>query len=175
MLKLSVLGRSLFFCCGVLVLAACAKNAQKAVIIAKNEPITQPISNLTQPNIITIIIDDAGYADFGFMGSKDLETPEIDKLAKSGVIFTDAHVSATVCAPSRAGLMTGKYQQRFGFEANHTGDEETGDIGLSDNVTTLADVFKANNYQTVAIGKWHLGATKTDHPNERGFDDYYGF
>ena len=175
MLKLSVLGRSLFFCCGVLVLAGWGKNAQKAVIIAKNEPITQPISNLTQPNIITIIIDDAGYADFGFMGSKDLETPEIDKLAKSGVIFTDAHVSATVCAPSRAGLMTGKYQQRFGFEANHTGDEETGDIGLSDNVTTLADVFKANNYQTVAIGKWHLGATKTDHPNERGFDDFYGF
>ena len=175
MLKLSVLGRCLFFSCAVFIFTSCAKNAQKPVHIAKNENAVLPISNEKQPNIITIIIDDAGYADFGFMGSKDLETPEIDKLAKSGVVFTDAHVSATVCAPSRAGLMTGKYQQRFGFEANHTGDEETGDIGLSDDVTTLADVFKANNYKTVAIGKWHLGATKTDHPNERGFDDFYGF
>ena len=175
MLKLSVLGRYLFVSCIALFLVSCAKNAQKPLKIAHNENSTKPISKVKQPNIITIIIDDAGYADFGFMGSKDLETPEIDKLAKSGVIFTDAHVSATVCAPSRAGLMTGKYQQRFGFEANHTGDEETGDIGLSDDVTTLADVFKANNYKTVAIGKWHLGATETDHPNKRGFDDFYGF
>ncbi|WP_445749762.1 sulfatase-like hydrolase/transferase [Polaribacter sp.] len=175
MLKLSVLGRYLFVSCIALFLVSCAKNAQKPVQIAHNESSTKPISKGMQPNIITIIIDDAGYADFGFMGSNDLETPEIDKLAKSGVIFTDAHVSATVCAPSRAGLMTGKYQQRYGFEANNTGDEETGDIGLSDDVTTLADVFKANNYKTVAIGKWHLGATETDHPNERGFDDFYGF
>jgi len=175
MLKLSVLGRYLLVCFVVFFLATCAKNAQKPVLIAKNENPTKPISKANHPNIITIIIDDAGYADFGFMGSNDLETPEIDKLAKSGVIFTDAHVSATVCAPSRAGLMTGKYQQRFGFEANHTEDKETGDIGLSDDVTTMADVFKANNYKTVAIGKWHLGATETDHPNERGFDDFYGF
>jgi arylsulfatase A-like enzyme len=127
------------------------------------------------PNIIVILLDDAGYADFGFMGSKDLDTPEIDKLAKSGVVFTDAHVSATVCAPSRAGIITGKYQQRFGFEANHTGDKKSGDIGLSDNVTTMSDVFKNNNYKTTAIGKWHLGATESDHPNKRGFDDFYGF
>ncbi|MFH6768597.1 sulfatase-like hydrolase/transferase [Gaetbulibacter aquiaggeris] len=131
--------------------------------------------NITLPNIIVIIVDDAGYVDFGFMGSKDLDTPEIDKLAADGVIFTDAHVSATVCAPSRAGLLTGKYQQRFGFEANGTGDEHSGDIGLSDNVVTLAEVFKKNNYKTIAIGKWHLGATATDHPNKRGFDEFYGF
>ena len=71
-----------------------------------------------KPNIIVILVDDAGYADFGFMGSEDLETPSIDRLAANGVIFTDAHVSASVCGPSRAGLMTGKYQQRFGFECN---------------------------------------------------------
>ncbi|MDO7172385.1 sulfatase-like hydrolase/transferase [Mariniflexile sp. AS56] len=128
-----------------------------------------------QPNIIVILIDDAGYADFGFMGSKDLETPNIDKLAKSGVILTDAHVSATVCAPSRAGLITGKYQQRFGFEANNTGYGDSGDIGLSDDVVTMADVFKANGYKTIALGKWHLGKDKTDHPNQRGFDEFFGF
>lgn len=123
-----------------------------------------------QPNVIVILIDDAGYVDFGFMGSKDLPTPEIDKLAKSGTIFTDAHVSATVCAPSRAGLIAGQYQQRTGFEANGTGG-----IGLSDDVMTIADVFKSNSYNTYALGKWHLGDDPTDHPNQRGFDEFYGF
>lgn len=127
------------------------------------------------PNIIVILIDDAGYADFGFMGSKDLQTPHIDKLAKNGVIFTDAHVTASVCAPSRAGLLTGIYQQRFGFEANGTGNKESGEIGLADNVVTLADVLKSNDYKTIALGKWHLGYNKDDHPNQRGFDDFYGF
>jgi len=127
------------------------------------------------PNVIVILIDDAGYADFGFMGSEDLDTPNIDKLAKSGVVFSDAHVSATVCAPSRAGLITGKYQQRFGFEANNTGDKTSGDIGLSDDVVTIADVFKQNGYKTMALGKWHLGKDQSDHPNQRGFDEFYGF
>lgn len=124
----------------------------------------------TQPNVIIILIDDAGYVDFGFMGSEDLQTPNIDKLAKSGVVFTDAHVSATVCAPSRAGLITGKYQQRFGFEANGTGG-----IGLSDDVVTMADLFNKNGYNTYALGKWHLGEDVSDHPNQRGFKDFYGF
>ncbi|WP_052143734.1 sulfatase-like hydrolase/transferase [Wocania ichthyoenteri] len=128
------------------------------------------ISKNNKPNIIIIIVDDAGYIDFGFMGSEDLETPRLDKLAKNGVVFTDAHVSATVCAPSRAGLITGKYQQRFGFEANGTGG-----IGLADDVITIADVFKKNNYKTIALGKWHLGESESDHPNKRGFDDFYGF
>ena len=123
-----------------------------------------------QPNVIIVLVDDAGYVDFGFMGSKDLQTPHIDALAASGVKFTDAHVSATVCAPSRAGLLTGKYQQRFGFEANGTGG-----IGLSDDVTTIADVFKNNGYNTYALGKWHLGEQASDHPNQRGFDEFYGF
>ncbi|WP_167598038.1 sulfatase-like hydrolase/transferase [Leeuwenhoekiella sp. ZYFB001] len=122
------------------------------------------------PNIIIILIDDAGYIDFGFMGSKDLQTPNIDELAESGTVFTDAHVSATVCAPSRAGLITGRYQQRFGFEANGTGG-----IGLSDGVMTMADVFKENGYNTYALGKWHLGSDISDHPNQRGFDEFYGF
>ena len=144
--------------------SSCKENIDKSVT-ESNE----------QPNVIIILVDDAGYADFGFMGSKDLETPNIDALAKSGVVLTDAHVSATVCAPSRAGLMTGKYQQRFGFEANGTGFGDSGDIGLSDDVSTMADVFRANGYKTLALGKWHLGADKSDHPNQRGFDEFFGF
>ena len=131
---------------------------------------TGEIANSVKPNIIVIIVDDAGYIDFGFMGSKDLKTPQLDKLAKNGVIFTDAHVSATVCAPSRAGLITGKYQQRFGYEANGTGG-----IGLADDVLTIANAFKQNEYKTIALGKWHLGESESDHPNKRGFDDFYGF
>jgi len=129
----------------------------------------------TKPNVIVIVADDAGYVDFGFMGSEDLDTPHIDNLAKNGVVFTDAHVTASVCAPSRAGLLTGRYQQRFGFEANGTGYGDSGDIGLSDDVTTIATVFKQNNYKTIAIGKWHLGGTPSDHPNQRGFDEFFGF
>ena len=128
-----------------------------------------------KPNVIVILLDDAGYVDFGFMGSEDLETPHIDNLAQNGVVFTDAHVTSTVCAPSRAGLITGQYQQRFGFEANHTGDKRTGDIGLSEDVVTIAEVFKQNGYNTSAIGKWHLGEKPHNHPNQRGFDDFYGF
>ena len=139
------------------------------IVIFSCKSKTETIQN-EKPNIIVILVDDAGYVDFGFMGSKDLQTPNIDKLAKSGVVFTDAHVSATVCAPSRAGLITGKYQQRFGFEANGTGG-----IGLSNDVTTIADVFKENGYNTYALGKWHLGEEVSDHPNQRGFDEFYGF
>ncbi|MFB9052728.1 sulfatase-like hydrolase/transferase [Formosa undariae] len=144
-------------------------------ISCKNTRELKTSDTLNQPNVIVILIDDAGYADFGFMGCEDLETPNIDKLAQSGVVFTDAHVSATVCAPSRAGLITGKYQQRFGFEANDTGFGDSGDIGLSDDVVTLADVFQANGYKTLALGKWHLGKDQSDHPNERGFDEFFGF
>lgn len=128
-----------------------------------------------QPNIIVILLDDAGYVDFGFMGSEDLETPHIDELAKNGIVFTDAHVSASVCAPSRAGLLSGTYQQRFGFEANHTGDKESGDIGLGGDVITLASVLQKNKYKTIALGKWHLGASPDDQPNNRGFNEFYGF
>ncbi|WP_242155648.1 sulfatase-like hydrolase/transferase [Aestuariivivens sediminis] len=156
-------------------LVSCVNSKTKADQPALTVNTTHANIEEQKPNVIVILVDDAGYVDFGFMGSQDLETPHIDRLAQSGVVFTDAHVSATVCAPSRAGLMTGQYQQRFGFEANHTGDEQSGDIGLSDDVLTLADVFKKNDYKTIAIGKWHLGETASDHPNQRGFDEFFGF
>ena len=123
-----------------------------------------------RPNILIILTDDAGYNDFGFMGSKEMYTPHIDALAQEGVIFDDAHVAATVSSPSRACLITGRSGQRFGYECNleHAGD------GLPLSEQTIGDVFHDNGYRTAAIGKWHLGATPEMHPNKRGFDLFYG-
>jgi len=132
---------------------------------------SQQKNKVSKPNIIVILLDDAGYADFGFMGSKDLETPRIDELAQKSTIFSDAHVTATVCAPSRAGLITGRYQQRFGSECNGTGV----DMGVDPEETSLADAMKSAGYKTIAIGKWHLGHTEEYLPNNRGFDEFYGF
>lgn len=164
---------------GFSLVISCSKKSKKTESNSENKEVIadeKAITKVDKPNVIVILIDDAGYADFGFMGSQDLKTPNIDKLAASGVVFTDAHVSATVCAPSRAGLISGQYQQRFGFEANGTGDEKSGDIGLADNVVTIADVLKKDGYATMALGKWHLGGEqKSDHPNQRGFDEFYGF
>ncbi len=124
-----------------------------------------------KPNVIVIVADDAGYVDFGFMGSPDLETPHLDRLASLGTVFTDAHVSASVCAPSRAGLMTGRYQQRSGFEANGTGNG----MGVDPNERTMGEAMKQQGYTTIAMGKWHLGEGEKYHPNQRGFDEFYGF
>lgn len=128
-------------------------------------------SRKTRPNIIILLVDDAGYADFGFMGCEDLETPNIDMLASNGVVFSDAHVTASVCGPSRAGLMIGKYQQRIGFECNPDRDFP----GLPGSETTIAEVMKTAGYRTAAFGKWHLGSTAETKPNVQGFDYYWGF
>lgn len=129
------------------------------------------IKNYEFPNVVIMLIDDAGYADFGFMGSKDLPTPHIDALAKDGVVFTDAHVSASVCAPSRAGLITGRYQQRFGYECN----EGEHYVGLDTSETTIAQAMQKSGYTTAAFGKWHLGYEKEQQPNAKGFGYFYGF
>jgi arylsulfatase A-like enzyme len=123
------------------------------------------------PNILVIVVDDAGYSDFGFMGSKDLPTPRIDQLASLGTVLTDGHVTATVCSPSRAGLMTGRYQQRFGHECNVPPDDQ----GMDPREMTMADLLKARGYRTICIGKWHLGNRTMYHPNNRGFDQFWGF
>lgn len=134
-----------------------------------------------QPNIILIVADDAGYADFGFQGSKVLKTPHLDKLANQGMKFTQAYVTAAVCGPSRAGLLTGKYQQRFGYEENNVpgymgnsslkGDE----MGLPLDQITMGSYMKKLGYKTAIIGKWHLGNADKYHPTKRGFDFFYGF
>lgn len=123
------------------------------------------------PNIIVILIDDAGYADFGFMGSKDLLTPNIDKLASQAIRFTDGHVTASVCSPSRAGLLTGKYQQRFGYECN----EGEGYTGMDTAQSIIPLLLQKKGYTTAAFGKWHLGFEPGQHPLQKGFQYFYGF
>jgi arylsulfatase A-like enzyme len=127
------------------------------------------------PNIIIILADDLGYADVGFNGSKDIPTPNIDKIAKGGVTFTRGYVSYAVCGPSRAGLITGRYQDKFGFAKNPLLAPNDASMGLPLTEQTIANYLKQQNYTTTAIGKWHLGAHQTLRPNKRGFDEFYGF
>lgn len=127
------------------------------------------------PNIIIILADDLGYADVGFNGSRDIPTPGIDRIAGSGAVFTAGYVSFAVCGPSRAGLMTGRYQDRFGFSRNPLLAPNDITMGLPVSEETMADLLKKANYRTSVIGKWHLGTHKDLHPNKRGFDEFYGF
>jgi arylsulfatase A-like enzyme len=124
-----------------------------------------------RPNILIILADDMGYADAGFQGCKDIPTPNIDTLAKNGVRFTSGYVSGPYCSPTRAGLMTGRYQNRFGHEFNPAGAKQ----GMPVNQTTIAQRLHALGYVTALIGKWHLGNEAKMHPTERGFQDYFGF
>lgn len=128
----------------------------------------------SSPNLIVIMADDLGYADVGFNGCKDIPTPHIDSIAANGVQFTSGYVSYSVCGPSRAGFMTGRYQQRFGFERNPQYQPDDSNMGLPLSESTLADVLKKKGYKSGIIGKWHLGAHKTLHPLNRGFDFFFG-
>src|SRR5918999_309837 len=125
-----------------------------------------------QPNVIVIIADDMGYGDIGVHGCKDIPTPHIDSLAKNGVRCTSGYVSGPYCSPTRAGLLTGKYQQRFGHEFN-PGPSPNGAAGLDLAQKTLADRLKAAGYKTGIVGKWHLGNGEKYHPLSRGFDEYF--
>ncbi|HEX4946395.1 MAG TPA: sulfatase-like hydrolase/transferase [Blastocatellia bacterium] len=129
-----------------------------------------------RPNILIIVADDLGYADIGVNGCQDVPTPHIDSLAKNGVRFTNGYVSGPYCSPTRAGLMTGRYQQRFGHEFNPgPANESDPDFGLSLNETTLPQRLKELGYATGMVGKWHLGYEPKFHPLKRGFDEYFGF
>ena len=126
----------------------------------------------SKPNIIIILADDAGYSDFGFMGSDEMKTPNLDQLALDGVTFNNAYVSASVCSPSRAGLLTGMYQQRFGHECNLDSDVNN---SFDPNQITIAEALKTEGYNTGLIGKWHLGDKTQNHPLKNGFDYFWGF
>ncbi|MSU26510.1 MAG: sulfatase, partial [Pedosphaera sp.] len=133
-------------------------------------------SAATKPNILLIISDDHGWGDVGVNGCKDIPTPHLDSLAKNGVRFTSGYVSGPYCSPTRAGLMTGRYQTRFGHEFN-PGQALSPEkkFGLSLNETPLPQKLKAAGYKTGMVGKWHLGDSKEFHPMSRGFDEYFGF
>jgi arylsulfatase A-like enzyme len=123
-----------------------------------------------KPNVLIFLSDDTGWAEYGFQGSKDIPTPNIDSIAKNGVRFTQGYVAATYCSPTRAGLMTGRYPTRFGHEFNSV----AGQVGLSLQEKTIADRFREIGYATCAVGKWHLGNKPENRPTKRGFDEFYG-
>ncbi|MCB9876513.1 MAG: sulfatase-like hydrolase/transferase [Planctomycetes bacterium] len=131
-----------------------------------------PRTSTTRPNVIVVLADDLGCADLSCLGCTDIATPNLDRLAASGLLLTDAHVSASVCAPSRAGLMTGRYQQRCGAECN--GSPPDG-VNVPGTTVTMAEAMRDAGYQTFAVGKWHLGSAPECRPEAQGFDRFAGF
>ena len=125
-----------------------------------------------KPNVIVILADDLGYGDTSAYGSRIVRTPNIDALAADGVRFTQGYVSHPVCSPSRAGLLTGRYQTRFGYEFNPVDRDRTGGVSLGE--TFVGEVMQKAGYRTAIVGKWHLGASGGYHPMARGFDEYFG-
>jgi arylsulfatase A-like enzyme len=130
-----------------------------------------------KPNILIIVADDLGYGELGSQGfTSEIPTPHLDSIARNGVRFTSGYVSGPYCSPTRAGLLTGRYQQRFGHELNPGPAQRTPpNVGLPLSEATLGDRFKAAGYVTGWIGKSHLGYAPQFHPLKRGFDEYFGF
>jgi arylsulfatase A-like enzyme len=129
-----------------------------------------------QPNVVLLLADDLGYGELGCQGNQEIPTPHIDSIAAGGVRFTNGYVTAAFCSASRAGLLTGRYQTRFGYEFNPTGHRnEDPAAGLPASQKTIADQLQAVGYTTALFGKWHLGGTAAYHPYRRGFDEFFGF
>jgi arylsulfatase A-like enzyme len=148
-------------------------------LLSSRKVTKEPSIARNKPNIVVILSDDAGYADFGFQSNRFIATPNIDRIAREGVKFTDAYVTAAVCAPSRAGLLTGVNQAEFGNVNNfikgvkYTIPQE--DYGIPQNIKLIGDYLHPLGYINGLIGKWHEGFSKPYHPNSRGFDYFWGF
>ena len=128
------------------------------------------------PNILFIVADDLGYGELGCYGGQGIPTPNLDRLIAKGARFTDGYVTAPFCAASRAALLTGRYQTSFGFEFNPIGSKNLQPgIGLPVGIPTVADRLRNVGYHTGLVGKWHLGGTAPFHPQQRGFDEFFGF
>lgn len=132
-------------------------------------------SAATPPNFLAILTDDQGYGDVSAYGAEDLWTPNIDRLAKEGMLFTDMRANATVCSPSRAALLTGRYADRVGVPGVIRTHPENSWGYFAPGVPTLADELGAVGYDTAIVGKWHLGLESPNTPNERGFRHFHGF
>ena len=123
------------------------------------------------PNVIFILTDDQGYGDLGIYGASDIITPNIDSIAKKGAYFTSYYSTQPVCSASRASILTGCYPDRLGvFNAYSPGSK----VGLNPDETTIAELLKANGYNTAIFGKWHLGDAPRFQPRKQGFDEYFG-
>ncbi len=151
------------------VIFACAS-------IAICSPEIQAADN-SRPNIIVIMADDLGYGDIGCFGSPTIQTPHLDRMAQEGVRLIDFHSSGAVCSPTRAGLMTGRYQQRAGIPGVIVADpmRPTHPHGIQDREITFAELFTKAGYQTAIFGKWHLGYYKKYNPVRHGFGQFRGY
>ena len=127
------------------------------------------------PNIIIIMADDLGYGDIGCYGSTKIKTPNIDALAKGGLLFTDYHSNGAVCSPTRAALLTGRYQQRCGVEEVVFANGPARETGMSLDEVTFAEVLGKAGYATGIFGKWHLGYKVEFNPAKQGFDEFIGY
>ncbi len=131
-----------------------------------------PLHAQTKPNVIVIYTDDQGTLDANCYGSKDLATPNIDRLAKTGIRFTQMYAPSCICSASRAGMITGRYPIRAGVPANVS--SKPGNVGMPPSEVTMAEMFRAAGYETAHVGKWHLGYTPETMPNAQGFDSSFG-
>ena len=165
--------KPLSLACAALIASAPAGDFVGAAGVAA----ASPSAAKGKPNVIVILADDLGYADISAYGVHRINTPNIDSIGDQGVKFTDAYASAPVCAPSRAGLMTGRYQERFGFEYNDgpaKRDMAEG-LGMAVGEITLGQAMQGAGYHTGAFGKWHLGSQDQFYPTNRGFQEFVGF
>lgn len=134
-------------------------------------------ASASRPNVVLIMTDDMGYADLGVYGARDIRTPNIDRLAREGARFTDFYANATTCSPTRAGLITGRYQQRYGVEQPLPASGAAANAavrGLDAVPYALPQLLKRNGYATALIGKWHLGYRPEQSPQAQGFDYFFG-
>ena len=151
----------------ITVLIACA--LWLPLVSAQAPPAAQ------RPNVVLIITDDVGYGDIGSYGAPDIKTPNIDSLAREGVRMTDFYANAPLCSPTRAGLVSGRYQQRFAVETALGNANAAGEQGLPPSGRSLPQLLKNSGYATALLGKWHLGYKPEFSPNAHGYDYFFGF
>ncbi len=129
----------------------------------------------TKPNIVYILADDLGYGDLSVYGQTHFQTPNIDKMAAEGMLFTQHYAGTTVCAPSRSSLMTGQTTGHTPIRGNKEWDPE-GQWPIPDSTFTIAEMLKTAGYTTGAFGKWGLGYVATEgSPDKQGFDEFFGY
>ncbi len=129
-----------------------------------------------KPNVVILFADDLGYGELGCQGNPEIPTPHIDSIARNGVRFTNGYVTAALCSPSRAGMLSGRYQARFGYHTNVMPHVPGGSHhGINASETLIGERLQAAGYRTGLIGKWHLGARSDFNPTKHGFDYFFGF